>query len=258
MLTTPITNSHFHSRVLSLLRSYSQVVSDSSLSPDALPLPLVPALEHLDTPLTPTDTISQLVTFSSSWIDLASPDPVIAYVSRQVFNLEIAYAAFCGVITVVVPGPRLSHGPNGVSRYARAIKEALLTGAYIQLHILMPMDGSNPSEIDEHVNDLSRFARPEYKENGGAGDHSSPVGAWDAWNAMRSVCRYHIRLSLGKNTIICFHHLHLPLCGTVLQSNRYAQSSSKWWRALSTTDPVSSTQPSTPASICGTPVSLVC
>jgi protein arginine N-methyltransferase 5 len=127
MITSPITNDHFHTRVLSLLNSYYHSLSDSSQTQQ--PLPLIPALDHPDTPLGPSDAISQLVTFTSSWVDLSSPDPVISHISRQVFHLEIAYAAFCGATTVVVPGPRLFHGQNGVSRFARSIKEALSTGS---------------------------------------------------------------------------------------------------------------------------------
>lgn len=200
MLTTAITNTHFHTRVLSLFSSYNQAIADASIPPNAQPLPLIPALESVDTPLGPSNSISQLVTFTSSWIDLSNPDPVIAHLSRQVFNLEIAYAAFCGAVTVVVPGPRLSHGVNGVAQFARTIKEALSTGAYIQLHILMPMDGSRRPEDEDEMGDLARFARPEYLDQGGAqAKYSDPFSSWDAWNAIRSVCKYHNRLSIGKS-----------------------------------------------------------
>jgi protein arginine N-methyltransferase 5 len=197
MLTAPITNDHFHSRVLRLLSSYNQAIDDASIPPEAQPLPLIPALESKDTDLGPSDTISQLVTFTSSWIDLSSPDPVIAYLSRQVFNLEMAYAAFCGVTTVVIPGPRLSHGPSGVAQFARAVKEALSGGMYLQLHIQIPMDNSRPREAEEDLGDLSRFTRPQYVEPTSA--RVGPFSFWDAWNTLRSVCKYHNRLSLGKH-----------------------------------------------------------
>ncbi|KAF2680016.1 protein arginine N-methyltransferase HSL7 [Lentithecium fluviatile CBS 122367] len=214
MLTTPITNAHFHSRVLSLLGAYNQAVSDS---PQAQPLPLIPALENLDTPLTPSDSISQLLTFTSSWIDLGSSDPVIAYLSRQVFNLEIAYAAFCGVVTVVVPGPRLSNGTAGISQYARAIKEALSTGGYIQLHVLMPMDGSKPGAEHDGLGDLAGFVGPEYEgQSNGRSKKADPFSAWDAWNTVRSICKYHNRLSVA---------LGLPrsMPSTTLQSRWYSE-----------------------------------
>ena len=122
MLTSPITTPHFQTSVLNLVSTYRKTV-DSAADPSALPVPLVPALKPIDSTLIPSDTISQLLITTSSWIDLASPDPVIANVSQQVFNLEVAYAAFCGVQHVVVQGPTLGNGslmclamPIGLSR----------------------------------------------------------------------------------------------------------------------------------------------
>lgn len=199
MLTSPITNDHFHTRVLSLLSSYSQALSESSQS-QSLPLPLIPALDHPDTPLGPADTIGQLVTFSSSWIDLSSPDPIIEHLSRQVLHLEIAYAAFCGATNVVVPGPRLAHGQKGVSQYARSIKGALGTGSYIQLHVQLPMDGSKAASEEEDLGDLARFVRPEHGPT--TESNTNAWSSWDAWNTIRSICKYHTRLSLRTST----HH----------------------------------------------------
>ncbi|KAH9865869.1 hypothetical protein J1614_009456 [Plenodomus biglobosus] len=183
MLTSTITNDHFHTRVLSLLNSYTQSLSEAS---QTQPLPLIPALDHLDTPLGPSDTIGQLVTFTSSWIDLSSPDPVIAHLSRQVFHLEIAYAAFCGATNVVVPGPRLSHGQNGVSQFARSIKEALASASYIALHVQLPMDGSRSSVDQDDLADLARFARPEFQVSKEAKNIDS-WSSWEAWDTIRSI-----------------------------------------------------------------------
>ena len=200
MLTTSITNSHFHSRVLSLLQSYNQAVEQDPKSPQVQAFPLIPALEDNDTPLTPGDTITHYVYYTSSWIDLGSPDPVIAHLSRQVFIREIAYAGFLNASTIVIPGPRLSNGSTGISQYARAIKEALSTGSYLQLHILMPMDGSKLNEDEDgDVGDLARFARPEYATKSAVTKNSDPYNAWDAWNTIRTICKYHSRLSVGKN-----------------------------------------------------------
>jgi protein arginine N-methyltransferase 5 len=190
MLTSPITNDHFHTRVLSLLRAHTQAAASASA-----PLPLIAALESVDTPLGPTDTISQLVAYSSAWIDLSSPDPVIANLSRQVLHLEVAYASFCGAVNVVVPGPRLSYGQQGVAQYARAIKEAMSTGAYVQFHILMPVDGTIATVDDQdELGDLRRFARPEFSA---PQPTTNAWSSWEAWNTIRSVCKYHSRLSLA-------------------------------------------------------------
>ncbi|KAF2637129.1 Skb1 methyltransferase [Massarina eburnea CBS 473.64] len=217
MLTTPITNSHFQSRVLRLLNSYNEAVAEGA-APHSPALPLVSSLEDIDTPLTPHDTITQLLTYTSSWIDLGSPDPVIAYLSRQVFSLEIKYAAFCGATTTVVPGPRLSNGPDGVSQYARAIKEALPTASYMQFQVLMPMDGTTKiAEDQEDVGDLARFARSQYSQQAESKTkNSGPFSAWDAWNTVRSICRYHNRLSVA---------LDVPrrLPASTLQSRWYSE-----------------------------------
>ncbi len=193
MITSTITNHHFHTRVLSLLNLYTQRQSEEPLHPQALPL--IPALDNLDTPLSPSDTISQLVTFTSSWIDLSSPDPVVSHLSRQVFHLEVAYASFCGATNVVIPGPRLIHGQSGVSQYARAIKEALALASYIQLHVQMPMDGMRGDNNDD-VGDLAGFARPEYVASSQE-KSTDPWASWEAWNTIRSICKYHQRLSLS-------------------------------------------------------------
>lgn len=192
MLTTPITNDNFHSRVLSLLSSYSHATESSA---QAQPLPLIPALDNNDTPLVPDHLISQLIAFTSSWIDLASPDPVIAHLSRQVFSLEVAYAAFCGVVTLVVPGPRSANGTAGIAQYARAIKEALAVGSYVQIHILMPVDYSIIVDED-NVGDLARFVRPEYAQTTNQQTIDS-FAAWDAWNTIRTTCKYNTRLSVA-------------------------------------------------------------
>ncbi|KAL1599469.1 hypothetical protein SLS60_007272 [Paraconiothyrium brasiliense] len=211
MLTTPITNDHFHSRVLSLLSSYTHATEGST---QAQPLPLIPALEDVDTPLVPDHLISQLIAFTSSWIDLGSSDPVIAHLSQQVFNYEVAYAAFCGVVTLVVPGPRAANGTNGVAQYARAIKEALAVGAYVQLHILMPVDYSRASE-EEDLGNLARFVRPEYAQTATTQANNS-FAAWDAWNSIRTICKYNSRLSVA---------LDLPkkLPSLALQSRWYSE-----------------------------------
>lgn len=170
----------------------------------ALPMPLLPPLTPDDTPLAPSDTVSQLLTYSSTWIDLASPDPVIAHISRQVFNTEIAYAAFCGVITVVVQAPKLYPGKlrsQGLSQFARAVQEVLLLGPYIQIHIMLPMSEGYEGIAGDEMGHLAPFAREEFFQD--VRNSSQPVrdsfGTWDAWNVIRTVCKYNTRLSVGKN-----------------------------------------------------------
>lgn len=212
MLTTPITTSHFHTRVLTLLASHmsaladgvnSSITSSTSLARD-LPAPLVSPLTPLDTNLTPNESISQLLAVTSPWIDLASPDPLVADLSRQVFNLEVAYAAFCGIGNIIVQGPTGHYGhitTARLSQYARAIKEALTLGPYLQLQILLPMIEVAEEENGEKSGNLAPFTREQYLEHEELQRKSKSdlYGTWDIWNIIRTTCKYHSRLSVGKN-----------------------------------------------------------
>ncbi|KAL4956038.1 PRMT5 arginine-N-methyltransferase-domain-containing protein [Aspergillus filifer] len=218
MLTTPITTSHFHSRVLSLLSSHlsnSQPVShDDSrtlmTTDNTRPL-VVPQLGPADTHLTPNEAMSQLVGVTSSWIDLCSPDPLIADISRQVFMLEVAYAAFCGIGYLLIPGPKLHHNAmhsDGVIYYARAIQDAISLGPYIQFHIWMNMVDNQDLELDA-MGDLAPLAREEFFEDAEIENPKIDLfGTWDAWDAIRRTCKYHSRLFVA---LILPKHLP-PMC----------------------------------------------
>ncbi|KAJ9362209.1 protein methyltransferase RmtC [Paecilomyces variotii] len=205
MLTTPVTTPHFHSRVLTLLSSHlsnsqppSYDVSGTfETSQNTRPL-TVPPLSAVDTPLTPNDSISQLMGVTSTWIDLCSPDPLIADISRQILMLEVAYAAFCGIGYLVIPGPKLHHGTlhsEGLIYYARAVQEALNLAPYIQFHIWMKMTDNSDHEVDE-IGDLAPFAREEFLQDLDEGrvPKADPFGTWDAWEVIRRICKYHTRL----------------------------------------------------------------
>ncbi|KKZ63968.1 protein arginine N-methyltransferase 5 [[Emmonsia] crescens] len=204
LLTTPITTPLFHSRVLTLLSTHLSdsrpPVYDATLtlgtSHNTRPV-TIPPLSPEDSFLTPNEYTNQLVGVTSSWIDLCSPDPLIADISRQVLSLEIAYAAFCGVSFVIIPGPRLHHGNvhgEGLMYYARAVQDILNVGLYIQVHIWFNMVDHLDLETND-VGDLAPFARAEYLT---ARDESAPTmdlfGTWEAWDIIRKVCKYHSRL----------------------------------------------------------------
>ena len=208
MLTSPITTDHFHNRVLALLskhgaenRSISELEQHGGFTS-----PKIPGFSPLDTPLTPSTMTSQLLAMTSPWIDLCSPDPLIYDVSKQVLCLEVAYAAFCGIEHVFVAGPRLYHAngdlhTNGLPQYARAIQETLNIGSHIQIHIMLPMIDHPDERRKEVTGDLASLARDEYL------DELEEVtirktdifGTWEAWNVIRTVCKYSARLFVGKN-----------------------------------------------------------
>lgn len=215
MLTAPITNEHFHTRVLKLLSEhYAQLEANPA---DEIPLPLITPLTPEDTILAPGDTISQLLALTSPWIDLASPDPVIAHVSRQVFTQEVAFASFCGIGNIIIQGPKLHHGDihgHGVSQFARSVAEALAVGPYISIVILQPMVDDPSVDLNDEMGNLAPFARDEYLKAPGSKENREVdlFGTWDAWNVVRTVCKYNARLSVGKNQNYSMHFSPISSC----------------------------------------------
>lgn len=209
MLTSPITTPHFQSRVLTLLSTtlsqYSNLTEDITKTKNASPV-VIPPLTPADTPLTPDDCISQIIGVSSSWIDLTSPDPIIADVSRQVLKLELAYAAFCGITYLLIPGPCLrGHGASdsGIAQYARAIMDALSQAPYMQLYIWQPII-DHSEELVKEMGDLAPFARQQFLDEEDLEQRTrlDLFGTWEAWDLIRSICRYHSRLGIGKHILV--------------------------------------------------------
>lgn len=191
------------------------------------PAPIIPPLDPDDTPLTPGDLASSLIAYSSPWIDLGSADPLISNISRQVLSLEVAYAAFCGINNIIIPGPRHLGGQtdgNGVIQYARAIKECLNISGYINISLHIPMyDAEDASKKDLMIGDLAPFAREHPTPEVSSGEDSVDLfGAWDAWHAIRSVCKYNSRLSVGKEPrIYTFPSLFFSVAPVAIRVNSW-------------------------------------
>ena len=189
-LTTPITTSAFHDKVLELVKEYNARVANQN----GVPLPLGPPLTTKDTSLGPEDSNTSLVAIVSPWIDLGSDDPVIAHISRQVFNMELAYAAFCGINNIIIHGP-ISR--SGIVQFGRAVFEGLGLGPYLQLHILLPMTG----ELEQGHGDaehLAELAKRLSVKDPESTDEDEQFGVWDTWNTVRTMCNYSHKLSIGK------------------------------------------------------------
>ena len=206
-MTTSITNDVFHARVTAFLSNhlYSTALSDHA----TVPIPTVPPLAPTDTYLAPGEGTSQILGVISPWIDLCSPDPAVYNVSRQVLELEVAFAAFCGLSALILPSPRLHHGAkhsNGIGQYAYAIQQALNIGSFIHFSVALQMM-DNPAELFEADSSLAHLARPQIADNMENESKSlvNPArkhdffGTWDAWNVIRTVSNYHTRLFVGKN-----------------------------------------------------------
>jgi len=157
----------------------------------SFPGPVIPTLTPDDTSLFPCDYMSSITAYSSPWIDLCSDNPLISNLSRQILNMEVAYANFCGVRSVIVPGPRLDDGKK-VAQYARAIQEALQTASRVSLIIHMPM--YREPGLDEEMDTMSGppAVSPEPSKE------IDIFSTWDTWHTIRTVCEYNTRVFVGK------------------------------------------------------------
>ena len=201
MITTSITNANFQSRVVGTVsNAFVDPAPGTEAQSDGSPL-LIPPLSAEDTELKPADFNARLLGFTSSWIDLCSPDPVIADVSRQVLHMEVAYAAFCGLGSVFVAGPRLYHddaATQGLAPYALAIEQALPMGANLSLSCVFSMV-DDPSAQEPCI--LAGMTRPEFLDNIEA-ERPRKVdnfGTWDAWSFVRIICSHSSRLFAGQS-----------------------------------------------------------
>ena len=195
---------HFLNRVIDLYKAHKQKVAEldlpeSAKSNQSLPGPVVPTLTNKDTSLFPSNYVTALVAYSSPWIDLCSPDPLISSISRQALNLEVAYANFCGVRSIIIPGPRKDSSGKEVAQYARAIQEAFLVASRVNLIIHMPMYREpGLEEVSETLTDKIHGKKDNDNETATEIDL---FGAWDSWHTIRSICNYNIRLFVGKSPL---------------------------------------------------------
>ncbi|CAJ2512112.1 Uu.00g077370.m01.CDS01 [Anthostomella pinea] len=192
-VTTPITNDRFHERILQLLEtSLSDLGGEQSSG--SRPDPIVPPLTTEDTTLYPGTYTGGFIAYSSPWIDLCSSNHIVSSISRQVLNLEVAYANFCGVRSIIVPGPRQDSlklgNSQGVAQYARAIQETLLIGTRVNIIIHMPMYREPGLEEKIALLSLSKDKQDESQDR----QEIDLFSAWDSWHVIRTACEYDSRL----------------------------------------------------------------
>ncbi|KAI0153214.1 protein arginine N-methyltransferase [Xylariaceae sp. FL1272] len=195
-VTTPITNTHFHDRIKKLVDTAAHEHKGLT-KPGSQPDPIVPPLTTEDTTLFPESYTSGFIGYASPWIDLTSPNHVVASISRQVLNLEIAYANFCGVRSIVIPGPRrdsvkVGNG-QGIAKYARAVQEALLVGTRVNLIIHLPM--YREPGLEEKVSQLS--TSNDTNEEPEKSEDIDLFSSWDSWHVIRTICDYDTRIMVA-------------------------------------------------------------
>lgn len=196
-VTTSITNQVFHKRVVNLFKAFLLGTKNTEQA-GSIPDPVVPPLTIEDTTLFPGTYTSGLVAYASPWIDLCSPNHVVSSISRQVLNLEVSYANFCGVRSIIVPGPKhdvakVGNG-QGITQYARAIKEAFSIGTRVNIMIHLPM--YREPGLEDKVELLS--SGEDASEATLGGQDIDLFSTWDSWHTIRSVCEYDSRLFVGK------------------------------------------------------------
>lgn len=159
--------------------------------------PIIPPLTPDDTGLFPSPTVNTYTAYISPWIDLCSNNPLIASISRQVLNLEINYANFCGVRSIIIAGPSRDASQNGgnqaLAQYSRAVQEALTIGSALTILVHMPMyQEPTTGQETETLSSLEEKtpASPGSKE-------IDLFAAWASWHHVRSICNYNLRLFVG-------------------------------------------------------------
>lgn len=194
MVTVPITTVAFREHACQVIGDKDRLLI-SSLSP-----------EYTD--LSPTMSTSTMIGVISPWIDISSGNSRVAYISRQVLNMEIAYAAFCGISSVILPPLfRSKNKPTreAVSRYADAVASATRIGPSLQFLVPFPMDDQRPPPKSLILSILSKSVDDDVSSTEPTSD---PLAPWDAWNQIRSVSKYHSKLAICNNVPIFYMLSH--------------------------------------------------
>ncbi|KAJ6264959.1 hypothetical protein Dda_1113 [Drechslerella dactyloides] len=177
----------------------------------------IPGLEAEDVNIHPDENINsgKVIGVTSSWIQLDSTDPVISSASRQVFHHEIGYAGFCGLMSLLVQGPRDLQ--QNLAAYYQAIVQGLAINAYLQINIVLPAYG--PSlESDTEIDSQAAEPIMLYDE----------LSSWDIWNGIRTAARYSSRISLALQIEYSIPNTHIqdrwfaePVRYLILDSQAY-------------------------------------
>lgn len=96
----------------------------------------------------------------------------------------------------MIPGPKwdASRGDKngGLVRYARAVQEALRLGPRLAYLVHIPMCHENQS--NDNIETIASLLDPVQPQ---AGQDVDAFASWDAWNTIREVCAYNLRLYIG-------------------------------------------------------------
>ncbi|THH10312.1 hypothetical protein EW145_g1417 [Phellinidium pouzarii] len=176
--------------------------------------------------LTGLDEAEKTIGIASDWLELDSPDDWLRHDCEIALKQELAYAAYLGLSSVVLPPPlERVH----VASYGRALRACLET-SYMQLAVRLPLyhpavltstrgtatpvpsspaypslPGLSPKFLTGPVSPSNDGTR---RKGGTIKPSMTELNAmWEAWDTMRTICGYNPRLTLALD-------LALPLPST--------------------------------------------
>lgn len=139
----------------------------------------VPPLELDDILLLPGPHLQKVIALAAPWAELDSKNPSVAALSVQALIQEVMYAVYCGVVYIVLPGPKRR---TNVEQYASAVAQILATAPpRVQLMVNLPF------AEDDYVSSRTGIHVPP-------ADHLS---IWDVWNTIRTITNYPPNLSVA-------------------------------------------------------------
>ncbi|KAL1744107.1 PRMT5 arginine-N-methyltransferase-domain-containing protein [Schizophyllum fasciatum] len=190
-----------------------------------------PAFKLDEVTMTRLDEAQGVVVVASEWLELDAADDWVRHDAAIALQQELAYAAYLGIQSVILPRPRTrAH----VASYARIVNACLKSVPYVNLSIRLPI--YDPSTLDEGIPAapfvLGRSPRMSSASMPGTPQllvseetrRAAPAPerelntTWEMWDLIRTMCDYNTRLSLGAYAL----DLALALPSTIGVLNRWS------------------------------------
>lgn len=114
----------------------------------------------------------------------------------QALLQELAYASYLNVHTAILPPPR---NRDNVASYARVINAALHSVPYMQLSVRLLIYDPSMIQLGQTPTDsgFGEASSPISSVTAALVDDQPSIATWEMWDAIRSICEYHPRLTLG-------------------------------------------------------------
>lgn len=189
-----------------------------------------PAFQLDEVTMTRLDEAQGVVVVASEWLELDAADDWVRHDAAIALQQELAYAAYLGIQSVILPAPR---SREHVASYARIVNTCLKSVPYVNLAVRLPI--YDPAKLDEGIPAspfvLGRSPRMPSMSMPGTPTllvsddsrhaHNRPGPerelntTWEMWDLIRTICDYNTRLSLALD-------LALALPSTLGVLNRWS------------------------------------